>query len=377
MSHIERRKLKTGVSWRVRYVDPDGVERSRSFKKKADAEDFETSTSHNLRAGSYVDPSHGQQTVKAYLEEWRAQQSQHRASMKASTKTRFEKMVYPHIGALPIAKLRPSTIRAWQTTLLDGGYSASTVNGVRGQVAGAFNDAVMDRRLASSPFTGVKAPEIVRAKIVPRSIEQVRAGETAMTERYQAIVPVVAGSGLRSAEVRGLTRDRVDFLRKTIRVDRQLARVTHGKATFGPTKTKASDRTVPIPDMVIDALAKHLADYPAEPGELIFRTARGTPMTAGTLTTVWEPVAAVMGLSKREGIHQLRHFYASLLIADGRSVIEVQERLGHATAQETLDTYAHLFPDSDEGTRSAIDRAFAPKVDEVVEGTSGDVRVWP
>jgi len=65
MSHIERRKLKTGVSWRVRYVDPDGRERSRSFKRKADAEDFETSVSHAMRSGAYVDPTAGQQTVRA------------------------------------------------------------------------------------------------------------------------------------------------------------------------------------------------------------------------------------------------------------------------------------------------------------------------
>jgi len=57
-------------------------------------------------------------------------------------------------------------------------------------------------------------------------------------------------------------------------------------------------------------------------------------------------------------VQPLRHFYASLLIGSGALVKVVQERLGHTTAQMTLDTYAHLWPDSDDTTRSAVDRAF-------------------
>lgn len=50
------------------------------------------------------------------------------------------------------------------------------------------------------------------------------------------------------------------------------------------------------------------------------------------------------------------HFYASLLIRHGESVKVVQSRLGHATASETLDTYGHLWPDSDDRTRQAVDK---------------------
>jgi integrase len=55
------------------------------------------------------------------------------------------------------------------------------------------------------------------------------------------------------------------------------------------------------------------------------------------------------------GFHDLRHFYASLLIRHGESVKVVQARLGHASAAETLDTYSHLWPDSDHRTRAAVD----------------------
>jgi integrase len=61
------------------------------------------------------------------------------------------------------------------------------------------------------------------------------------------------------------------------------------------------------------------------------------------------------GARRGTGFHDLRHYYASLLIRHSESVKTVQHRLGHATAAETLDTYAHLWPDSEDRTRQAID----------------------
>ena len=70
---------------------------------------------------------------------------------------------------------------------------------------------------------------------------------------------------------------------------------------------------------------------------------------------IWRPTVRAVGARRGTGFHELRHFYASLLIRHGESVKTVQRRLGHATAAETLDTYAHLWPDSDDRTREAID----------------------
>jgi integrase len=64
-----------------------------------------------------------------------------------------------------------------------------------------------------------------------------------------------------------------------------------------------------------------------------------------------------LGISEGEGYHQLRHFYASTLIAAGESVKVVQEQLGHSSATITLDTYGHLFLESEDKTRAAVDAA--------------------
>lgn len=70
--------------------------------------------------------------------------------------------------------------------------------------------------------------------------------------------------------------------------------------------------------------------------------------------TVWRPTVSAAGLPAGVRFHDLRHHYASLLIRHGESVKTVQARLGHASAAETLDTYSHLWPDSDDRTREAV-----------------------
>lgn len=63
--------------------------------------------------------------------------------------------------------------------------------------------------------------------------------------------------------------------------------------------------------------------------------------------------------------HDLRHFYASVLIRAGLSVRVVADRLGHADASLTLNVYAHLWPDEEDRTRSAVDALFQAPADQV------------
>ena len=77
------------------------------------------------------------------------------------------------------------------------------------------------------------------------------------------------------------------------------------------------------------------------------------------------------GFPDGTGIHDLRHFYASLLIRHGESVKVVQDRLGHASAMETLDTYGHLWPDSEDRTRAAVDAVLGVSPLVSIEATRG------
>jgi integrase len=136
---------------------------------------------------------------------------------------------------------------------------------------------------------------------------------------------------------------------------------------------------IPLPDYVIEALAAHLAEFPAV-GGFVFTNDDGTPIRRNRFGPVWRAATDAAGLprsvserGRQEGVgfHALRHTYASLLIAAGCSVKVVQARLGHATAQETLDTYAHLWPDDEDRTRAAIDGVLGSRSDQ--DRTSGVV----
>ena len=115
-------------------------------------------------------------------------------------------------------------------------------------------------------------------------------------------------------------------------------------------------RTIPLPKVVVEALNTHLAGHYVAADGLVF-TLNDLPITRQVFGHAWRPAAKAAGLNEATGtgMHALRHYYASLLIRYGESVNTVQARLGHATAAETLDTYSHIGPDSDDRTRDAID----------------------
>lgn len=170
-----------------------------------------------------------------------------------------------------------------------------------------------------------------------------------------------------------MTVDRVDFLRKEITVDRQLMKVVGSAPTLAPLKTTSSRRVVPAPDFVIEALAAHLATYPAGENALVFSGERGQPVARAWLHRAWRHAIVATQLPGDTTWHMLRHTYASVLIDGGESVTVVAKRLGHANPSETLRTYSHLWPDSDDRTRQVVESAFIRSV----ETGHGEISMQP
>jgi integrase len=194
---------------------------------------------------------------------------------------------------------------------------------------------------------------------VPLGVSEVESLAATVPDRFRALIIFAAGMGLRQGECFGLTVDRVDFLRRQVRVDRQLTSALGGMPVFGPPKSRAGFRTVPMPDVVGSMLAEHLTRYGPGPAGLVFTNTLGRPLWRNTAGEMWHRAARQAALPGWATFHDLRHFYASLLISRGCSVKAVQKRLGHQSAMETLDTYGHLWPDSDDETRNAVDYVLA------------------
>jgi integrase len=188
-------------------------------------------------------------------------------------------------------------------------------------------------------------------------------------ERYGALVVAAAGTGLREGELLGLTVESIDFLRREIHVRQQLVLVPGHDPVLALPKTAASIRTVPLAGVVADALSAHLARFGSGPHGLIFTNDAGAPIRRNRLSAQWRSWARAAGLADSVRFHDLRHTFASMLIAEGASVKLVQELMGHASASTTLDVYGHLFPDSADQARAAIERRL------VLEANSGPDRM--
>jgi integrase len=235
-------------------------------------------------------------------------------------------------------------------------------------VRAIFGAAVRDRLIAHDPCTRLALPAVQRQPVVPLTIEQVEALVEALPERYRALAVVGAGTGLRQGELFGLQVADVDFFRRVVHVERQVQPVAGGGVAVAPLKNRAAHRAIPVGNVVVTALAEHLRKYPAAGDGFVFTGPAASPLNRGAFNGhVWRPARRRAGLHT-VGMHELRHFYASALIAAGQSVKVVSARLGHTNAAMTLNTYAHLWPDDEDRTRTAIDDVFRRHVPRVRPG---------
>jgi integrase len=220
-----------------------------------------------------------------------------------------------------------------------------------------YASAVLDRLAASSPVVRVALPRHERARVVPLTVGQVQALVDAMPSRNKAMVVAQAGLGLRIGELLALRLEDVDFLRRNVRVEWQFAPASK---TRSEPKTPRSRRTLPLPQVVADALAQHIAAVPPAADGTLFTTRTGGPYRHDYYgSMIFGAAVGKAKLPTGTTSHDLRHHYASVLLAAGESVVAVAERLGHENASLVLSTYGHLMPDSEDRTRRAVDEAWS------------------
>jgi integrase len=272
------------------------------------------------------------------------------------------------LGSRRLAAVTPSEVQAWASERAQH-LAPTTLRNLVSLLSSVYASAVLDRLVATSPVVRLSLPPTHRERIVPLSVEEVLALAESMPRRNRAMVIAQAGLGLRIGELLGLRVQDVDFMRRSVRVECQLA---PGEKVRSAPKTRRSTRSLPLPQVVAEALSLHLEEFaPGEDGTL-FTTRFGTPYRHDYYgTRIFAEAVSRAGLPSSTTSHDLRHHYASVLLAQGESVIAVAERLGHHNASLVLSTYGHLMPDSEDRTRRAVDKAWsacAPPVPQ--EGTA-------
>lgn len=361
-----------GRRYRVRYRDPAGASRNKSFDRKADADRFAATVEADKARGVFVDPNAGRITLREYGDAWLAMQT-FDASTREAVESRLRVHVYPVLGGRALHAIKPSTVQAWVKGL-ERQLAPRYVRVIVANVSAILSAAVDDERIPKNPCRAgsVRLPKIDTKLLKPWTAEQVTALHKAMPDRFAVAVLLGAGLGLRQGEIFGLAVEDVDFLRGVVHVRRQV-KLLGGRQVFALPKGRKV-REVPLPESVKLALAAHLKSWPAQavalPWELLdgeeqshrllLSTRERTALQRNYVNAkVWKPALRAAGLpdARESGMHGLRHFYASVLLDAGESVRALADYLGHSDPGFTLRVYTHLMPSSEERTKKAVDRA--------------------
>jgi len=231
--------------------------------------------------------------------------------------------------------------------------SASYIYAVYRRLAQILGDAVQDGIIPRSPCSRKTSAGGGAQRPYVATTEQVWALHDAIDEHLRPAVLLGAFAGLRTSETCALRVSDVDFMRGIVSPAIQWP--------AEPLKSECSRTPVPIPQELALTLAAAVKKFG---GESVVTD------EAGRSSSPWELQRAVRvarkkvkGLPEDFRYHDLRHYFASLLIASGLDVKVVQTRLRHASAMTTLNTYGHMWPDADESSRGAVAVVLAARKD--------------
>jgi integrase len=358
------------VSYKARYRLPDGSKRNRSFPvrgappggAKRQAEDHLAEVRRDRNHGVHVDDHLGRATFAEEADRWLQSVA---AGLERSTYQDYEGLVRvwlkPRFGSWSLQDLGYDDIQAFVNELSgwdprEGRYvperarlGAERIRRCCFVLQSILTEAVLRGRLARSPYLKVRRPRSgTAAGRVPKTMRwldavQVEALAGAIDRRYTAMIYVMAWGGLRFGEAAALRRASCGFLGGgQLRVTE--ARKPGKGEVYGDTKSHQA-RSVWLPPDVCDSLQRHLDEFVGKHSEaLVFTAPGGGPLShSNFLKLRWIPALERAGLDLRLRPHDLRHTCASLLAAEGWSMVEVKEQLGHSSITVT-EKYTHFFP---------------------------------
>lgn len=332
--------------------DPSGERATQLFRRKVDAEKHISVMETDRLRGVYVDPRAGRITVREYAEtRWLPQLVHVSAGTRETYERHLRHRVYGMFGGREIGGVTRADAKSFVARLAgDPGLSASTVHTAFATLRILMQAAVDDEIITANPCSRVKLPKIGDRVIDPLPADAVLALADAISPRYRVAVFLGAGAGLRRGEALGLAVPRIDFAKRHVDV-----RVQAQKGELVELKTKYSRRIVPVDDLVLEEVRRHMELYEPAPGQVLISNTWKAVAKPSAFNSAWSKAVEKTGLPKGTRFHDLRHFYASALIAAGVNPKAIQHRMGHASITETFDTYGHLFPEHEELGRGAID----------------------
>lgn len=374
-----------GKRWQVRWRDASGKQRKENCDKKAKADARAAEIENELNRGTYVDRATRRQDFRTFAESWR-EAAIHRDRTESNVERALRLHVYPLLGDRAISSIQRSDVRAWvkdRSAELAPISLRTPWNALSAVMAAAVADGLM----ASNPCHGVELPEVRTTEVEPLDPEVVKVLIETASPRYRGLVRLAATTGLRGGELFGLEDDRhIDMDARELVVEQQLIGPDKGVPYLGEPKTDKSYRTVPLSSSMVQALREHREEFPSPEVEiedrtdprapqwrkrrLLFVSEAGEAIRRASWAKVWarhvkradkalKAASSPLRVPPDTTLHDLRHFYASMLIQQGASIKKVQRRLGHRKPSITLDLYVHLYEDDDTDETRLVEEVLA------------------
>jgi integrase len=347
-------------SWIVDYADQAGDRHIETFARKKDADAYQAKVGVDVRAGTHTAPSKSitvEQAGKNWIESVALDDREESTLAQYRQHTAH---INERIGNTKLAELTAPGITNFRNDLLKT-MSRVMARKVLSSLKSLLRHAQASGEVNQNVAVAVKIKKNNRDKKklevgvdIPTGVE-IKMIIDAATPTTKPLLLTAILAGLRSSELRGLRWIDVDLKQGKLKVAQRADR--YGK--IGSPKSASSHRTVPLPPQLVQALREWKLQCPKGTG-LVFPAVSGDAVALHNNVvrafTAAVRAAGVLedGEPKYTGLHALRHFYASWCINPkkrgglGLTAKEVQTLLGHSTIVMTMDTYGHLFPDSDD-----------------------------
>jgi integrase len=363
MASIRKRILPSGKTvWQVDYRDGAEKRRHRQFPTKREADAFCVKARAEVAAGTHTADS-ASATVAAAADLWlaRCQQNELEATTLRQYRAHIDLHIVPRIGGTKLARLTAPVVNAFVDHLAADGRSKEMQKRVLASLSAIVKEAQRRGLVATnnvrdaSPVKRSKRGE-TRPKMPTK--DELRAIVAATPDSWRPLILTAIFTGLRASELRGLKWEDVDLRAGVLYVRRRVDRFNK----FGPPKSEAGTRDIPLAPMVLSTLKAWRLACPIGELDLVFPTGAGRVESHGNiLARVFWPIQIAAGVTAngdaKFSLHALRHAAAALWIEQRLSAKRVQSLMGHASIQQTFDQYGYLFEarDDDQAAMAAIE----------------------
>lgn len=371
MATIRKRTLPSGrVVWQANYRDRDSAWRARQFLTRKAADDYLVTVRSDLRQGRHVAPG-ASITVDQAGELWieRAERDQLVRSTRQQYRQHLKHHIAPVIGSLKLAELTAPRIYQFVDDMLRT-TSRATSRKVLTSLGSILEEAVRRGLHSHNPARGIRIPKASAEEREGDTVEmptkeELRALLQHAEGRWRPIVVSAMLTGMRGSELRGLKWPDVDLKDGVIHVRRRVDAWNN----FGPPKSKAGKRDIPLAPMVVSELKRWRLACPKGELDLVFPSPAGAVLSHSCiLKDGFGPLQLKAGITREEkradgetavkpkyGLHALRHAAAALFIEQGFGPKRIQTIMGHASIKITFDLYGYLFA-SEEADRDAMEQ---------------------